>query len=151
MLFRSHATSELVKAYFPFSRLAATADNAAELAEKIIEEAEDTELIFFCGDLRRDELPERLREANFDVDEVVVYQTIATPHKMKKSYNGILFFSPSGVNSFFEMNHLPPGTPLFAIGNTTATAIRKRCGNPVFTPDHPDRDELVEMVMNYFS
>jgi uroporphyrinogen-III synthase len=146
-----HATSDLVREYFPFSRLAGEADSATELADVILEEAEGEEIIFFCGDRRRDELPEKLRHARFDVDEIVVYQTITTPHKIKKHYHAVMFYSPSGAESFFEMNRLPPGTPLFAIGETTAAAIRKRCDNLVLTPDEPSKEEMVNLVLDYFN
>lgn len=145
-----HATADRVTEYFPFARLAGTADSAADLAGMIIEEADTAEVIFFCGDKRRDELPEMLRGADFDVDEIVVYQTVATPHKVKKNYHAVMFFSPSGVESFFELNRLPPGTPLFAIGETTAATIRKRCDNPVMTPAEPAKDEMVNQVISYF-
>lgn len=145
------STADRVLDYFPFVHLAGTADNAADLADLIMEECADSEIIFFCGDRRRDELPDKLRDADFDVNELVVYQTLLLPHKVKKHYDGIMFYSPSGVESFFSMNRLPPGTPLFAIGNTTATAIRNRCGNPVIVSGQPSREELVGKVIEYFS
>jgi uroporphyrinogen-III synthase len=146
-----HATADRVRAYFPFSKVAGTADSASELADLIMEENENTEVIFFCGDRRREELPEKLRRAQFDVDEIVVYQTITTPHKIKKHYHAVMFYSPSGAESFFEMNRLPPGTPLFAIGETTAAAIRKRCDNLVLTPEEPSKEDMVGLVLNYFN
>ena len=38
-----------------------TADNAEQLAEKIIKDSIYKKFIFFCGDQRRDELPEKLK------------------------------------------------------------------------------------------
>jgi len=144
-------TSEKVKNYFPFSNIVGTADNAKDLAEMMIEEVEGAEVIFFCGDMRRDELPDMLREHLFELNEIVVYQTIAVPHKIKKKYNAVMFFSPSGVDSFFEMNKLAAEIPLFAIGNTTAMALKKKCTNKVLTPTKPSKEELVEKVIEYFT
>src|SRR5258706_9822828 len=45
--------------------------------------------------------------------------------RAEKVYDGILFFSPSGVESFFNTNEVNEQTILFAIGNTTATEIKK--------------------------
>ena len=96
-----NTTRQLVKKYFSENSLAGTANSAAELGEMITKENNTDEIIFFCGDQRRDELPEMLRSKNIDVHEIVVYQTIATPHKIENVYDGILFFSPSAVESFF--------------------------------------------------
>ena len=79
-----------------------TANDAVSLAELIAEDRFVDEVIFFCGDQRRDELPEILRQHEVVVNEIVVYQTIAVPHKIEKQYHGILFFSPSAVQSFFQ-------------------------------------------------
>ena len=40
------------------------------------------------------------------VDEVIVYKTIETPKVLTKQYDGILFFSPSAVKSFFSKNSI---------------------------------------------
>src|ERR1043166_6562531 len=98
-----HATLRLAKKYFGKNLIAGSADNARELAGLMIHKA-DPEVIFFCGDQRRNELPDLLRKNNIRVKEIVVYQTIATPYKIEKKYDGILFFSPIGVQSFFQEN-----------------------------------------------
>lgn len=144
-------TAERAASCFPYSQICAKADSAAELAEELIEADETDEVIFFCGDQRRDELPEMLRHAGIEVNEIVVYQTTAVPHKIRKGYAGVMFYSPSGVKSFFSCNELASDIPLFAIGNTTATTIRSLCNNPVLMPDHPSREGLVEEVIAYYS
>src|SRR4030095_3093024 len=99
-----NTTKQLIKRYFGEEAIAGTADSAAELAEIIVEEDDSNELFFFCGDQRRDELPDILRKNNIQVNEIVVYQTIPVKHKIENSYHGILFFSPSAVESFFRNN-----------------------------------------------
>src|SRR4030095_9800664 len=125
-----NATKQLVKKYFGEEAIVGTADSAAELAELIIAEDVD-EIFFFCGDQRRDELPDILRSDDIDVNEIVVYQTIPMKHKIEKNYHGILFFSPSAVQSFFSNNKISNQTILFAIGNTTETEIKKYITNKV--------------------
>lgn len=144
-------TADLAESYFPASRMIGKEDSAAELAKKITEESQSDEVFFFCGNQRRDELPDMLRDAGTEVIEIIVYRTVAIPHKLGKSYHGVMFYSPSGVKSFFSSNTLPPDIPLFAIGNTTATAIRNICSNPVLIPGHPTREGLVDEVIDYYS
>ena len=145
------ATGKLIKAYFGEERMTGTANDAASLAELIAEDRFTDEVIFFCGDQRRDELPEILRQNDIEVNEIVVYQTIATPHKIEKDYFGILFFSPSAVQSFFSKNKIASRTILFAIGNTTANEIRKYTTNKIIISDEPGKENLVQKMIEYFS
>jgi uroporphyrinogen-III synthase len=145
------ATARLVKAYFGEERIAGSASDAASLAELIAEDGLTGEVIFFCGDQRRDELPDILRQNNIEVNEIVVYQTIATPHKIDKDYFGILFFSPSAVQSFFSKNKVASKTILFAIGNTTANEIKKHSNNKIIISDEPGKENLVAKMIEYFS
>lgn len=145
------ATARLVKAYFGEERIAGTANDAASLAELIAEDRFTDDVIFFCGDQRRDELPAILRSNDIDVQEIVVYQTIETAHKINKEYFGILFFSPSAVRSFFSKNKVADKTILFAIGNTTAAELRKYSANKIIISDEPGKENLVAKMMEYFS
>ena len=143
-------TQELVKKYFGEASIAGTADNAADLAELVAEEDYIDEVIFFCGDQRRDELPGILRSNDIEINEIMVYHTIATPRIVNRKYNGILFYSPSAVNSFFSANKPGTETTFFAIGNTTAGAIKKYGINNIITSDKPGKENLVEKAINYF-
>lgn len=145
-----YATQLLVKKYFGEQSIAGTADSARDLAERICEETDTEEVIFFCGDQRRNELPDKLRSKNIDVIETVVYQTIAVPHKIKKQYHGILFFSPSAVESFFCQNKISRQTILFAIGETTAAAIRKYSSNKIIISNKPGKETLLHRMLEYF-
>lgn len=146
-----NTTRQLVKKYFGEHCVARTANSAAELAELITKETRTNKVIFFCGDQRRDELPAILRSNNVDVKEIVVYQTIAIPHKIEKRYDGILFFSPSAVGSFFLNNQLNGQTIFFAIGNTTAREIKKYTDNRIIIGNEPGKENLVEHIIKYFT
>jgi uroporphyrinogen-III synthase len=132
-----------------FGTIVAVADESKALAQKIIE-AGTKEVIFFCGDKRRDELPTLLRKASIEVHEVVVYETMETPILADRDYNAILFFSPSAVQSFFSVNQLNDPTVCFAIGQTTADSIAAACNNKVFVARSPRQEVLVQEVINYF-
>ncbi|MES1223555.1 MAG: uroporphyrinogen-III synthase [Bacteroidota bacterium] len=146
-----NTTRQLIIEYFGEEKIQGTANSAAELAELIVEEENTDEVIFFCGDQRRDELPDILRSNNIDVTEIVVYHTISVPKKINKNYNGILFFSPSAVDSFFKLNKPGKQTILFAIGNTTANAIKKYADNKIIISKTPDKEHMIKEVVNYFS
>lgn len=144
------ATQEHVRENFGEDCIAGTADSASALAAVIVGHSDIKEVVFFCGDQRRDELPKKLWDSGVRVKEHVVYHTKATPHTISKDYDGVVFFSPSAVNSFFSINTLPAATVLFAIGHTTADAIREWCINPVIVSDSPGKTALLRQVIDHF-
>lgn len=142
-------TGNIVNEYFGGHAIAGTAGNALALAAVIMLDG-ITEVTFFCGDQRRPELPDTLSQNNIKVEEVVVYRTEATAHVVSREYDGILFFSPSAVESFFSVNSIPNNTVLFAIGNTTGDAIKNFTNNPVITSVVPGKEALVQQAIEYF-
>ena len=144
-----HATKQCVVKYFGEKSVAGSADNARELANAIIT-AHVKNLIFFCGDQRRDELPELLKKDNIEVKEFIVYKTIITPKRIEKKYDGILFFSPSAVKGFFQANQLKDETVLFAVGDTTAEEIKKFSKNKILVSDVPEKKSLLNRAISYF-
>jgi len=146
------ATRKLATTHFTASTITGGGSNATELAEIIISEAPFKNVVFFCGNERRDELPVTLTKNGFDVNEIVVYETILRSHQVKKDYDGILFFSPSAVESFFKTKqHLSPTTILFAIGKTTAACIEQYATNKVITSDQPGKEALIAQAISYFN
>jgi uroporphyrinogen-III synthase len=144
-----HATKQSVVKYFGEQIIGGFADNAKALANTILN-ANVKGVIFFCGDQRRDELAELLNKNNISVKEIIVYKTIITPKKIEKKYDGVLFFSPSAVKSFFENNAAGSQTVLFAIGNTTADEIKKFSKNKIVVSDVPEQKSFLDRVISYF-
>ena len=144
-------TKEHLIHFFDKEAIVATAKNATALCEKILAHKKITEVVFFCGDHRLDELPETLRRHNISVQELVVYHTVHTPVFIETDYDGVMFFSPSAVHSFFSVNTLPVNVVLFAIGKTTAATIHTYCTNPVVTSEWPGREQMVDLAIQYFS
>jgi uroporphyrinogen-III synthase len=143
-------TKKLVKENFGENSITGTADSASSLADVIINQKNISSVIFFCGDKRRDELPEKLSRHNIEVDEIEVYKTLETTHVINKNYDAILFYSPSAVNSFFSLNKINEQTILFAIGSTTANEIKKYSDNTTIISKESVKELLVEQVINHF-
>jgi uroporphyrinogen-III synthase len=142
----SGATHRAVIEAFGEQAVVGKAGSAGELAKLIHarEPGDKKKIVFFCGDQRREELPAT------GVTNKTVYRTILTPHRLERTYDGIAFFSPSAVESFFSVNVIAAGIPLFAIGSTTAAAIRAICQNRVITAPEPDKEILVELMTDHF-
>ncbi|TMU54936.1 uroporphyrinogen-III synthase [Flagellimonas algicola] len=100
------------------------AENASELAHFIQKQRPKEHFLFICGNRRREELPNILSENNIRYDEIEVYQTELVPKKFNRSFEGLLFFSPSGIKSFLLENSIKDSW-LFCIGHTTAQEAKK--------------------------
>jgi uroporphyrinogen-III synthase len=121
------------------------------LAELIIREGKINSVIYFHGNLSRDEMTDRLRDDGIEVVELEVYETIINPVQMpNKSVSGVLFYSPSAVEGFargtgFD-DELPP---LFAIGPTTAQALKERTDQHIEIAKQPDTEVLLQTTADY--
>lgn len=134
---------------FPNIEICCEADSASALGKQIIE-TDVKELILFCGNKRRDELPGILNDAGIIFHEMVAYETNETPKTVQKGYDGILFFSPSAVSSFFTVNSPDAKTVFFAIGETTAQCLRHYSSNQVLISEKPLQSAMIRLVRYYF-
>lgn len=96
---------------------------AHELAAIIEKKYCNHSFLFFCGDLRRDTLPNTFNRLKIVYQEVITYKTHKTPIKMDTNFDVILFFSPSAVESFLQKNTITPQQKVVCIGTTTAESV----------------------------
>jgi len=126
--------------------IVATAEDAATLADKIISHGVG-KLVFFCGNRRKDTLPGKIAKAGIALEEMVVYENIASPQLFLEEVKGILFFSASAVESFFSVNRLATDVTCFAIGATTAEALKKATTNRIETSREPVQEAMMKLVI----
>jgi len=122
--------------------------SAEKLANYLVNNITEKYVTFFCGDNRRDELPDILKNNNIEVNEIESYKTILTPNKLGDNYNGILFYSPSGVKSYL-LENTTGDEVAFCIGDTTASLAKKHFKN-VIVSSSPTTDSIIKSVNNYF-
>lgn len=120
-------------------------DYGSSLGKKIVTHQADKNFTFFCGKKRRDELPNLLREQNISFNEVHVYDTLLNPQIFRRTFDGVLFFSPSGVQSFAQNNSLE-NTIAFCIGNTTATEVKKHTQHVILATKPTIENVIVQVV-----
>ena len=99
-------------------------NTAKKLAMFLKDQLVEKEVTFFCGNKRRDELVSILTNNHIIVNEIECYKTMLTPQKIDDKIKGILFFSPTGVQSFIEKNRSNHRIA-FCIGETTASEAGK--------------------------
>lgn len=123
-------------------------NSAKELALEIVKNKNFKAVTFFCGNLRRNELPQILSEEGITVNEVEVYKTKFKLVKLEKKYNAVLFFSPSSIKSYIESKN-STNSIAFCIGNTTANEAINYFDN-VFIADEPTVENVIKSVNQYF-
>ena len=130
-----------------------SADYAEELIQIIESKYKTNSFTFFCGNIRRNTIPDFFQQNKIAYNEIVVYETKLKPHPIKETCDGVLFYSPSGVNSFLEKNTLENKT-CFCIGTTTAKALEN---NPeasghknIVIASQPTVEHVIDEVIKYY-
>lgn len=145
----SGATRKAVISFFGEDKILASANDAVDLLKEM-ESLAPCKTVFFCGNKRLDTLPEKLTARGFQLTEIEVYETKLTAPKLQEDYDGILFFSPSGVESYLMENIIPAEAILFSIGKTTAGFLANQVNNEIIIAAQPDKNILVQTLIEYY-
>ncbi|MFK8285248.1 uroporphyrinogen-III synthase [Capnocytophaga canis] len=121
---------------------------ATELGDYILQNHTEDNITFFCGNLRRDVLPNILKNNNITHKEYEVYRTNFCSREIEIPIKAILFFSPSGVISYMQKN-LISDQICFCIGTTTANEALKYTKNVVIAKK-PTIDCVIDACTGYF-
>ena len=124
-----------------------TEPNAKKLAEYLVEFIDGTEVTYFCSDLRLDDLPNILTENHIKVNEVEAYQTKFDADKVESNIDGVMFYSPSTVESFLKQNKA--NGIAFCIGETT-TKVAAQYFEDVRIAKVPTVESVIELVNEHY-
>lgn len=95
---------------------------------EIVKKHKNEKFLFPCSDIRKNDIPDFLRDNGYHFTEAIIYHTVAANlSDLKNVYYDILaFFSPSGINSLFVNfpDFKQNNTRIAAFGSTTAKAVR---------------------------
>jgi len=120
---------------------------AADLAEIISLIYSKESYTFFSGNLRRDVLPNTLKENGITFNEIEVYQTNITSKKITNKLDGILLFSPSAVESYLKMNIIKDEM-CFCIGETTAESLENKKVKNIIIAEKPSVENVIAEYYN---
>jgi uroporphyrinogen-III synthase len=122
---------------------------AADLAEIISLVYATESYTFFTGNLRKDVLPNTLKENNILFNEIEVYETVLVPKKITKKANGLLFFSPSAVTSYLELNTIKDEI-CFCVGESTSEALENKNIQNIIIAEKPAVENVIFDVIEHY-
>ena len=130
-------------------KVAKIAQNSSELAHFIVKNHQNGSFSFFCGKARVPDLEQILSVNGITIQAVEIYETLSLSHIAKGHFDGLLFFSPSGVRGY-AINNGFENTHCFCLGPTTAKAVQE------FTSDFsvaesPDESHLLLSIKKHFN
>ena len=120
--------------------------NASELGDFIQKNYKNEDFHFFCGSQRRDEIPSAINNSKNTVFEIKTYKTELNTVMFDQKWDGILFFSPSGVESYITKNSID-NTPVFCIGNTTASEAKLHSKNKIYIAEENTIESVIEKAI----
>jgi uroporphyrinogen-III synthase len=123
---------------------------AAALAAAMVRQRVAGPVLFPCGEIRRDELPARLRQEEIEVDEVVCYRPVlagdAEAREAVRRAGILMVASPTVAELLARASAPTPRPPLLAVGPTTAAAARAAGWSPAAVAARPEVEALVAEV-----
>ncbi|QCX53045.1 uroporphyrinogen-III synthase [Elizabethkingia sp. JS20170427COW] len=121
------------------------AKNAEQLAEYIQQKVKPVPILHFCSSKALMTLEEKLGQAGFQYQQEVVYRTVACFPILEKEVDALVFFSPSGVESFMKNNKVNQ-EQVFSIGKTTQKALQKFTQNKIIKSNEENLEDLLQVI-----
>ena len=125
--------------------------NSKKLSKYIVADFKNSKdsFTYFSGKKRLLKLENILNKNNIKIIIHEVYDTILTPKKINNHYDGIIFYSPSAVKSFFKGNNSFKNTYGFCLGNTTAKELKNYSESFSVAKSNSEENMLVS-INKYF-
>ena len=124
------------------------AKKSLELANFILKNNKNDQFTFFCAAERITDLERILSISNIKITPIILYKTQPKPHVIKGHFDGVLFFSPSGVRSY-AMKNTFKNTHAFCLGPSTANEVENYSEN-FSVAKSPEDSQMLLIIKNYF-
>ena len=125
-----------------------TAQNMLELVNFIQKFMKNESFLHICGNRKLADFAAGMQKSGISYAEVTAYHTRLVSRVQTPEPQGLLFYSPSGVESYLQTNSIGASW-CFCIGETTANAVRTLTKHLTVSPK-PDADLLVATAATHF-
>ena len=131
-------------------RVVKMSKNGSFLSKYITANHKNESFSFLCGRQRRPEIEIELAKKKVSLTLHEIYNTIHTPKTVETKFDGVLFFSPSAVESYFKTNTWKFGMQGFCIGSSTAASLSNYTKN-FSVAKFPNENQLLLSIHKYYS
>ena len=139
----------------PDGRRSGSLGAAGALARAMLEADVRGPVLFPCGEIRRDELPARLRDDGIEVEEVVCYRSVLAgeveARRAAQRGQVVVVASPSVADLLARACPTGARPALLAVGPTTAAAARASGWPPAGVAARPTAEALAAGVRTLLS
>mgnify|MGYP003307138904 CR=1 FL=1 len=125
-----------------------TAQNMQKLVVFIEKNMKNDHFLHICGNRKLADFASGMQKAGIYYAEVTAYHTHLVSRVQTPEPQGLMFYSPSGVESYLQNNSIGASW-CFCIGETTANAVRLLTKHLTVSPK-PDADLLVAATATHF-
>jgi len=125
------------------------AQNSIELALFLSKNHKNQSFSYFCGKLRIPDLEDILSVNGIKIQSIEVYDTQLQNQRVKGHFDGILFFSPSGVLGYAQSNGFE-NTHSFCLGPSTAKEVAFHTDNYTIAKE-PNELQLLLSLKNHIT
>jgi len=88
-----------------------------------------------------------LLENKIEMLDLVVYNNFPKKNMELSDYDMLIFTSPMNAQAYFQKNKIKKGQQFYAIGQTTAKALKGLGVKKVFVPKNPSMEEIAKLVI----
>ena len=127
-------------------RVLEQAISASELVQQLIEKYAKRYIYFYSGNRSLRVIPNQLLAAGLHFKEIEVYRTELNSNPFAQDFDIVLFFSPSGVESYFTNSNACKPIAI-CIGETTANAAKKHTEKYIIAATTTVEDVLTAAVI----
>lgn len=128
---------------------------AVALSDALLASGVQGPVLFPCGDIRRDELPARLRDQGVEIHEVVCYRSVLAgeveARRVAERAQVLVVTSPSVADLLARACPSGVRPALLAVGPTTAAAARASGWPPAKVASRPTAEALAVAVRSLVS
>ena len=123
----------------------ASANHASQLAKEIIK-SDCKEVVYCTTSERRSELEKALSKRGIKINVHLVYNKEAVPVTLSQHFDGLVFYSPSQVETFLIHNKNYFNVPVFCIGNTTSEFAKSKGFKNCIATEFPSTESILELI-----
>lgn len=129
-----------------------TSTNASFLCDAIVGMRGIKSVVHICGNLKLGVVETRLTASGINYKPLTVYRTnFIETMPFQQQFDVVMFYSPSGVDSYVTKNKLNEDTVYCCVGVTTADALRDKKNHlKILIPESPSPEAMIDVVSRYY-